>query len=70
MATNKHRVILRVGDLHILTDLSMSQCYRRYKQYRDELNKSPKQHITIWEYCTLEGIEDVNKVYEALGIKK
>lgn len=69
MASKKHRIILEVSDLHILSNRSMSQCYRTYQLYRDMLGKQKEQSITIREYCKLEGIEDVNEVYEALGIK-
>jgi hypothetical protein len=33
------------------------------------LGKQKEQSITIREYCKLEGIKDINEVYEALGIK-
>jgi hypothetical protein len=69
MASKKHRIILEVSDLCVLTNRSMSQCYRTYQLYRDMLGKQKEQSITIREYCKLEGIEDVNEVYEALGIK-
>ena len=69
MSTKKHRIILEVSDLHVLSNRSMSQCYRIYQLYRNELGKQRDQSITIREYCLLEGIKDVDEVYEALGIK-
>lgn len=69
MSKMKHRIFIEAADLQVLNNRSLSQCYRTYQLYRDILGKKKDQSITIREYCKLEGIEDINEVYEALGIK-
>ncbi len=69
MSKMKHRIFIEVADLQVLSNRSLSQCYRTYQLYRDILGKKKDQSVTIREYCKLEGIEDINEVYEALGIK-
>jgi len=66
MTHKRHRIYLEVKDLQILTNRSRAHCYKLYQSYRD---LSGQRRVTIQKYCELEGIEDDNLVYKALGIE-